>query len=338
MTTLSGLQYAFSASGGYQMERGFNKITLLPQSEVNVFDVTNAIQLTFDVKTFNSKLGLTKNDTNTNIMTSNFNYITDTFPVDSITLTASEFTNGITANNILSVGSYSTMYSEFISYVNSYFGIFSGFETLFSEETVFGLNDGVFDANAFINLITKTDVSSNGSYVSEVTGQITINNVNSLLRRIVDANLFGNRTPSVADGTAVDPSNNSNYGVADGFIAGDLIWIPEGTTVNLKIGIDAEMFLPINNIGPSLVQNTNFTNGNFSSTTSATTTNINRTLKAPMLIKLINATPITNTVSFQMNGVSATTINSSPELQKVIVDSVQTTLPTDTTVTFVSAS
>jgi hypothetical protein len=128
---------------------------------------------------------------------------------------------------------------------------------------------------------------------------------------MVDSNVFGNRTPSGDNGTAADPSFNINYGVADGFIAGDLIWIPEGTTINLSIDIDAEMFLPINNIGPSLVQNTNMTNGNFSSSTTATTTKIKRVLKAPMLIKLVNATEIVNTVSFQMAGVSATTINNS---------------------------
>lgn len=338
MTTLTGLQPAFSASGGFILERGFSTIKMLPQSDINVYDVTNAIQLTFDVKTFNQKLGLTKNESNVNIMTSNFNYITDTFPVDSISLSATEFVNGLTASSVLSVGSYSTMYSDFISYVSSYFGNFSGFETLFDEETVFSLNDGIFDADAFIKLITQSDVSGNGSYVSAVSGQITISNINNLLRRIVDANLFGNRTPTGTNGTAADPSNNTNYGVADGFIAGDLIWIPEGTTVNLSIEIDAEMFLPINNIGPSLVQNTNYVNGNFSASTNATTTNIQRTLKAPMLIKLVNATEIVNTVSFQMAGVSASTINTSPELQNIIVSSVQSTLPSDTTVTFVSAS
>ncbi len=338
MTTYTGLQPALIATGGYTLERGLATIKLHPQSNINVYDVTNALQLTFDVKTFNQKLGLTKNDTNTTIMTSNFNYITDSFPVDSVTLTAAEFVNGLTETSVISVGSYSTMYSDFISYVSSYFGNFSGFETLFDEETAFTLNDGVFDANAFIKLITQSDISSNGSYVNAVSGQITINNINNLLRRMVDSNVFGNRTPSGNNGTAADPSFNVNYGVADGFIAGDLIWIPEGTTVNLSINIDAEMFLPINNIGPSLVQNTNYVNGNFSATTTATTTNIRRVLKAPMLIKLVNATEIVNTVSFQMAGVSATTINNSPELQNIIVSSVQSTLPNDTTVTFVSAS
>lgn len=338
MTTLTGIQPAFSATGGFQMERGFETITLLPQSEINVYDVTNAIQVTFDVKTFNQKLGLTKNTDNTAIMTSTFNYITDTFPVDTITLSASEFVNGLTSANVLSVGSYTTLYSDFVSYVSSYFGNLGGFETLFGEESTFSLNDGVFDSDAFIRLLTQTDLSGDGTYTSAVNGQITISGINQLLRRAVDANLFGNRNPSSDAGTAVDPSYNSNYGVEDGFIAGDLIWIPEGTTVNLSVGIDAEMFLPINNIGPSLVQNTNYTNGNFSSSTSATTTLIQRTLKAPLLIKLIDAMETATTVSFQMTGVSASTINSSTEMQNIIVNSVKSTLPSDTTVTFVSAS
>jgi hypothetical protein len=104
-----------------------------------------------------------------------------------------------------------------------------------------------------------------------------IGNINKLLRHAVDANVFGNRDPQT-----------KNYGVADGFVAGDMVWIPEGTTIKLNLDIDAESFAPVNNSGPENVsQETNYSANNFSSQTSATTTNITRILTAPLLIKMV---------------------------------------------------
>jgi hypothetical protein len=118
------------------------------------------------------------------------------------------------------------------------------------------------------------------------------------LRYAIDTNCFGNRIPNNEPyGTAIDPSYNSNYGVGDGFLAGDLIWIPSGTTITLKLDIDSESFLPLNNVGASFAatnysQTTNYTGDNFSQTTSATTNRISRTVQAPLLIKLVDASTI----------------------------------------------
>jgi hypothetical protein len=125
---------------------------------------------------------------------------------------------------------------------------------------------------------------------------------------------------------------NSNYGMADGFMHGDLIFIPAGTTVKLHIVIDSENYNPLNNLGPSNVtdlisdMDTNrtytkkyypndgtgetepmdmyidssnafdisgnygvsHTNKIFTETSTATTTNIDRVLTAPLLIRLDN--------------------------------------------------
>jgi hypothetical protein len=113
------------------------------------------------------------------------------------------------------------------------------------------------------------------------------------LRHAINTNCFGNRNPAVS-GTAIDPTNSVNYGVADGFVAGDLIWVNTGTTVKLNLNVDTEGLNPLNNVGPqnTLSQTTNFSSGNFSRNTTATTTNINRVVKAPLLIKLVNASTI----------------------------------------------
>jgi hypothetical protein len=139
-------------------------------------------------------------------------------------------------------------------------------------------------------------------FTSDLSGSITISNINNLLRNAVDANVFGNRTPGRDDsgsyidgsGNAADPTNNNNYGVYDGFLDGDIIWVPAGTTVKLSVGIEVESFLPINNVGPAisntygLMQDTSWSAGNFAQSTLATTTKISRTIKAPLMIRVSN--------------------------------------------------
>jgi len=116
-----------------------------------------------------------------------------------------------------------------------------------------------------------------------------------LLRFAVDSNAFGNRDP-VAGTDASDPTNPSNYGLADGFAAGDVILVPNGTTITLKLLVDPELYGPINNIGPSnvsqLTQESNFIQkygaNNYTETSSASYTNITRVLTAPLMIKLVD--------------------------------------------------
>jgi hypothetical protein len=120
-----------------------------------------------------------------------------------------------------------------------------------------------------------------------MTGSITISNITKLLRYAVDSNCFGNRIPDNTAGTSGAAGDAINFGVNNGFLANDLIWVPTGIEVTLKLAIDAESFNPINNRGPNyVVQDTTVEAGNFSSTTSATTTLITRVVKVPMLIRL----------------------------------------------------
>jgi hypothetical protein len=311
--TYNGPYYAFTATGGYTLEEGFDTIRLLPQTTINQYDVTNAIQVLFDVRTFNEKLGLYKDAANIGVVSTSFDTATDIFGVDSITLPAHEFVNGMSASQIISVGSYSTLYSDFISYVSAYFGFAGGFASLFNSASLFNINDGLFDASALMHLITNNGTSDgSGAYITDLSGSITISNINSTLRYAVESNAFGNRSNGGNNGVAYyDACGNfvQNYGASDGFIAGDLIFIPGGTTVTLNVNIAAEPFLPTNNVGPSnvasLTQNTNYASGNFSQNTKATTTNINRVLTAPLLIKLANLSGLSGAYVPPSNGLPA---------------------------------
>ena len=257
--------YAFEATGGFTMERGFDTIKLAEQTAPVYVDVTDAIQIKMDVATFNTKLDL-----------ASFDSATDSFGVDSISLSAEELTAGVTADSqIISVGKYSTLYSDFQTYVANYFDIPGGFSSLFTAASEFAIDtDNEFTAASFIALLTASAQDPSGRYISDLSGSITIANIANLLKYSVDGNVFGNRNP-------VD----KNWGVEDGFVAGDLIWVPAGTTITLKLAIDPEALAPLNNLSAS--QSTTIGEGIFTQTTEATTELITRVVTAPLLIKLV---------------------------------------------------
>ena len=323
----SGFYYAFLGTGGYKMDQCFNTIKIRQQSAILRYDVTKALQVTFDVRTFNSKIGLYKDSSNININSTTFDEEDDTFTLDYIDITADDFVNGMSESQVISVGAYSTIYSDFIEFVNTYFGYAGGFSSLFSSASEFDINGGVFNAASFIHIITETNpIVTDMSNVKAVTGTFRISNINALLKYAIDGDVFNNRNPQETTGTASNPSTDasgevvsstlykSNYGMADGFIAEDLIFIPEGTTVKLHLVIDSENYYPLNSVGPSNVSNLINTmdalrtldisykdaNGTediyrtssdaklLTETTTATTTNIDRILTAPLLIKLSN--------------------------------------------------
>jgi hypothetical protein len=260
--------YALEATGGFTMERGFDDIKFRAASAPVHIDVTDSIQLTMDVATFNTKAGA-------------FDAVSDTVANDEISISAAELIAGVTsASQIISVGKYATLYSDFQAYVAAYFGFDGGFSSLFAAASEFHIDgDDTFTGASFIRLLNGETEAAEGNYISNLTGSITISNINQLLRYAIDANVFGNRDPAT-----------KNWGMSDKFVAGDLIWVPAGTTVTLKLAIDAESFAPLNNIGvsntASITQSTNVSTGLFQSNTTATTTLISRTVTAPLLIKL----------------------------------------------------
>ena len=269
--------YAFAATDGFVMERQFEDIALREADAIQRFDVTNAVQVTVAASVLNAKLGTfdTGDDCFKNV---------DGDEVSAITFTSDNFRTALASTeDVISVGSLSTLYSDFKTYVGTYFGFNGGFETLFAAATEFVIDgDDAFDADSLVALIAGTAGEDPATpYTKVMTGSITISNITRLLRYAVDSNCFGNRVPS-----GTDPTDATNFGVNDGFLANDLIWVPAGIEVTLKLAIDAESFNPINNRGPNYVQDTTIDNGNFQSVTSATTTLITREVKVPMLIRL----------------------------------------------------
>ena len=307
-----GTMNAFSATGGFDMEAGFKTIVPLEQAQINSFDVTDSLQIVLDRTMFNTKLGT-------------YDVSAQVFANDSITIDVTDLQLALSsAAQIVSTGAYTDMYKNFKDYVLTYFGVPSGFASLFTEATLFDLS--MNDQLTIFGLLKATGGTATGdsaeaddittNYIRDLSGSITISNITQLLRFAVDTDLFGNRTPPAADSgtggdeTAVDANNTSNYGVGDGFIEGDLIFVPAGTQITLDLDISPELYIsPFNNPNTSTSstfigangtalnalttsQNAIFSSiesdGVFSSTSTVTRNSVRRVLKAPLLIRLVN--------------------------------------------------
>jgi hypothetical protein len=285
--TYLGYFYTIVGQGGYQIAQNFANIEVALRNPVIKYDLTNAVQVLYDVRTFNTKIGLLKDPNNLNINYTPYDTSTNTFPTDSITISASEFAAAVTVNDVVSVGTYSTLYSGFNTHVNSYFNYANAFASIFSTSSAFDINGGVFDASAFYNIIHGQTVDASGAYIKDLSGSVTIYGINNLLDYAVRSNVFANRDASNGT-TASNPANRAGYSIKDGFLEGDLIFVPAGTTVTLSVSI-------VNN-GPSSLSPLS-TTSNYSSkygstlyteTSSASTSEIKQVLTAPLVFILAN--------------------------------------------------
>ena len=327
-TQMTGALYAFTATGGFEMERQFADITRAEDASFIEYDMTDTVQILYDVRKFNELIGITKDKDNEIVTaaTSDATITTNegtTVPApfalsganDSITINASDFAtqliaqDGLTGNPVVSIGIYDGMYTQFETYVRTYFGYFGGFASLFNNSSNFDISTN-FDVSGMYDLLTTNgQQEASGAVISDLSGSIQITNITELLRYAVDTNLFNNRGPSGETYNDSDASfgvATGNFGIRDGFIADDLIFIRAGTQITLKLDIAQEAYLPINNLNQGATntylgslgttQTTNFVQttgsadlaGDFTLSTTASLNNITRVLKAPLLLRLAN--------------------------------------------------
>jgi hypothetical protein len=277
----SGLFYAYEGSGGFILEQGIASTTIFPYNKVNRYDVTNSLQVTFDVRTFNTKIGLLKDASNDQILSTTYDDDLMNFPTDSITISALDFSSAVRVPNILSVGFYSTMYSNFQTLVNNYFGVPSNFNALFTTSSTVTINNGVFDASSMVNVMNYSAQNASGEYIKTMTGEIKIANINALLRYACENNPFGNRSPA-------PPT------IAGGFKENDLVYVPNGTTITLVAKIinadsSSNNIIPTTQGLTSIINSSpgpDFVNNDYSQTTTFTSSAITRVIKVPILMVL----------------------------------------------------
>jgi len=224
---------AIDATGGFAIDISLSDITLVAENPIRIFDLTETLQLDFDVRIFNTKLGLVKDASNVAILDTSFNVATNTFPNNSLTLTFEEFNNHLTASQVISLGKFSTLYSDFKQYINHYFYYSNNFNSLLKSGDATDISNGVFDSDKFIELINGQSVNANGDTINNFSGSIELQKINESLGYILEDNPFENRTV-VSD---------LSYSVSDGFIAGDLILVNPGMTIVLQLIVDQQAFI-----------------------------------------------------------------------------------------------
>jgi hypothetical protein len=208
-----GLFYAFDASGGFHLAEGIAKVDLAAQADLELFDLTNCVQVMMDVRLFNQKLGIMKDVTsNTAILnrdgSTNWMYPYTTLntsydprsqvfadslgnQVDTVSVNAQEFAFDISNGgnmSILSVGVLATLYDDFDDYVKQYFGYAGGFASLFESAGTFEISEG-FNENKLYSLIT--DSSNTGSWGTDANGDPVFTNVSSAGQFRYNADISG---------------------------------------------------------------------------------------------------------------------------------------------------
>ena len=271
--------FVLDASGGFTIQQNLADVSLNEQIPLAVYDISSAIQIRLGVRSLNSAIGIEKDDSNTNVVETTYDASSELFSPNNLNYSTTELLESITQESILTIGKMSTLYSDFNYTVEKYFGLPTGFSDLFAEEHARTLNDGVFDISGLYSIMTGNNFNIAGSYVSDLSGSFSIENMSEKFRYLVDTDIFNNR-------------NSAGYGVADGFVHNDLIYLADGITVTLRVDIEEEVYSPKNNVGPTNLQAIDSTinyvdaSNNVKKVTTYSTTNITQSYTVPILFIL----------------------------------------------------
>ena len=245
----TGLQSAITGTGGFSIEEELQVIRLNPVQNIGKYNTTDAIQLLYDTSKINNKIGLVKQGKQ--IIHTTYNQCTQSFPIDSISITANDFISNLKKiEQINSIGSLESVYRDFIDYVNQILNYEEGFSSIYLLDQQFDINGGIFEIDDFFSIVKSQETNCYGKY-NNLFGSVSINGINKLLKSSTDLNIFGNR--GIDDPPSQPPYQ---YGVKDGFLEGDLIYIPKGFTFTLSVDLDSET-LKFNELGKQFIHNLN---------------------------------------------------------------------------------
>ena len=257
------------------------------QSGIYSYDVTKSLELRMDVRTINTKIGITKDSSNLTVLTPLSEYYdvsSQYFIQDSFRITPSDISYSILSGNIISTGAFSVIYEQFSDYVSAYFGIRPiGFSTLYTSPNI---NHYVFDASALTQMVRSAGTTDGlGASICDFSGNIDVFGVTSILNTLCYYNPFSNRDVSSTP--------------IEGFKENDLIYAPSGQSIVLSIVLDNKAYeLPPSNIGEfsgsvgdsqsTLFSSQNSVPGTFIQTNQFSTTTIRQSYSIGMLIRFAN--------------------------------------------------
>lgn len=129
----------------------------------------------------------------------------NTFSIDNIQISTTDFL--LTEEQVISVGSLETIYLDFNTYVHDYFKVPYGIN-MFQDNIH---QNTIFDKFEFCKLLRDQPFN----------GNIKIVEISEILKHLVEFNICGNR--------------NGSESIENGFIDGDLFYIPNGISILLSI-------------------------------------------------------------------------------------------------------
>jgi len=324
-TVLEGKAYSLLADGGYSIQQTLPEIPISDD-----FYVSDALQIRIGADFLNSKVGITKDPVNENILEINYDISNNKYTDenDTININAAELVNLITTTNIISMGSLSTLYSDFNYTVLEYFGAPYGFSSIFSGEEYYNINNGVFDASALIHIINGNSFDFAGSYVSDLSGTVSLDHVTELINHAGLHDPFKNRQVNVTyttEGGVTTRVADPMFSFKEGFLEKDLIYVQSGISIKLSVDVEAEPYVTKFNTGPQYLDavDASYHTLNYidnltqvQKETTATTLNITQIYTVPILFVVSNKTDykpdkfgvvfnkVTNTVTLNMDNVN----------------------------------
>jgi len=227
-----GIYYAIPVIGGFNIDQHFGTIPLITDLETKELDLTLALQLKVNVRTFNEKIGLVKDASNNAIIQTSFDTSDNLFAIQDISFNYQDLMPDIIADNIISVGGFSTMYRDFKRNIINYYEHADNV-SLFNNSSRSILAESDFTKNDFVNIFTN--VNSVGGY--GISGEINMYRISNILDNLINNDPFQNRTNKTHE---------------DGFMAGDIISISYGITIRLDL---------LSSI-PDALDNMNYTSNN----------------------------------------------------------------------------
>tara|TARA_B110000285_G_scaffold230632_1_gene297614 strand:+ start:67 stop:861 length:795 start_codon:yes stop_codon:yes gene_type:complete len=212
-----GVYYAIPAIGGFNIEQHFGGPIPIIVSDIPAkdLDLTLALQLRINVKTFNDKLEIVKDASNNTVISSPFDISGGSFP-SPISFDFKEFITDITSDNIISLGNFSTMNSDFRRNIVNYYKL-SKDVNVFDPSGESQNTGSTITNDEFIDLFS-VDPSSNTT--NDISGNMSIYYIPQLMSGLYENDPFNNR---------------SNKTIEHGFIAGDIIFLENGLSVRLDL-------------------------------------------------------------------------------------------------------
>jgi hypothetical protein len=215
--------YSIRAGGGFHMEQYVGQIPFIGSIGTDLtqlYDLTNTLQVNYDVRIFNEKLGIYKDGTNENVIDSSNSLIRDDFTGDNITLSANDFLNNISAAQITDMGKYSTIYTDFIRKTNTYFGYPDGFDRIFDASGSADLSLNTFSKQDLLHILKQRHIDGSGNDAYKLSGTAALRQLTNILSFMSLNDPFSNR------------AGKTQF---DGFFAGDRILVETGITIALTV-------------------------------------------------------------------------------------------------------